>query len=344
MKQRKRSEIKEEDTWDLTYIFKDEDEFKKCFENTKEEIKEISSYKGKILKDSDTLLSYLEYDDDIERKLYKLYYYAHLSLDVDTTNTTSQEREGKVSNLLQEYSVLSSFVLPELLKGDYNTVKKYLDEDKNLEKYRFNLENVYRYQEHSLNEESEKMLSQLSKSFIADETFEALTDADITFPNIKVNGEEIELTESNYNSFIRSNNRDVRKDAFSKLLGTYENFKNTLAKTFSGNVELLTSMAKIKKFNSSIEASLYGDNIPVSVYNKLINYNFLFFAYTVSTTCSGNISYILYKNLFVLKFIFSCLVLVFIIYISLSYSSISLNFLIGCFNPNLFFCPLSFKE
>ena len=271
MKQRKRNEIKEEDTWDLTYIFKDENEFNKCLESTKEEIKKISSYKGRILENSNTLLSYLEYDDDIERKLYKLYYYAHLSLDVDTTNTTSQEREGKVSNLLQEYSILSSFVLPELLKGDYNTVKKYLDENKELEKYRFNLENVYRYQEHSLNEESEKMLSQLSKSFIADETFEALTDADITFPNIKVNGEEIEITESNYNSFIRSNNRSVRKDAFSKLLGTYGNFKNTLAKTFSGNVELLTSMAKIKKFNSSIEASLYADNIPVSVYNKLID-------------------------------------------------------------------------
>ena len=271
MKQKKRSEIDIKDTWDLTYIFKDEDEFNKVYKEASEEIKKVSTYKGKLLKDSNTLLEYLEYSDTMERKLYRLYYYAHLNFDVDTANTVSQEREGKVSNLLREYSILSSFVLPELLKGDYEKVKEFVKENKGLEKYSFNLEEIYRYQEHSLSEENEKLLSTISKSFIADETFEALTDADITFPNILVDGEEVELTESNYSTYIRSTNRDVRKDAFSKLLGTYGNYKNTLAKTFSGNVELLTSMARVKKFNSSIEASLYSDNIPVSVYNKLID-------------------------------------------------------------------------
>lgn len=271
MKQKKRSEIDIKDTWDLTYIFKNEDEFNKAYKEASEEIKKVSTYKGKLLQNSNTLLEYLEYSDTMERKLYRLYYYAHLNFDVDTTNTVSQEREGKVSNLLREYSILSSFVLPELLKGDYEKVKEFAKENKGLEKYRFNLEEIYRYQEHSLSEENEKLLSTISKAFIADETFEALTDADITFPNINVDGEEIELTESNYSTFIRSNNRNVRMDAFNKLLGTYGNYKNTLAKTFSGNVELLTSMAKVKKFASSIEASLYSDNIPVSVYNKLIN-------------------------------------------------------------------------
>ena len=271
MKQKRRDEINVTDTWDLTYIFKNEKEFNDALNDAKDKIKDVTKYKGKLLDSSDSLLSYLKFDDNMERSLYKLYYYAHLNLDVDTTNTTSQEREGKVTNLLQEYSVLSSFVLPELLKGDYDKVKKYLDENKELEKYRFNLENIYRYQNHSLSEEKEEMLSHLSKSFIADEVFEALTDADIAFPNILVDGKEVELTESNYNTFIRSYNRDVRKDAFTKLLSTYGNYKNTLAKTFSGNVELLTSMAKIKNFNSSIEASLYADNIPVSVYNKLID-------------------------------------------------------------------------
>ena len=270
MKQKLRSEIKEESTWDLTYIFKDEKEFNKAFKETKEEIKKVSSYKGKLLKDSKSLLSYLEYSDDIERKLYKLYYYTHLNLDTDTTNTTSQANEGKVAKLLQEYNVLSSFVLPELLKGDYNVVLKYIKENKGLERYSFNLEEIYRYQKHSLSEENEKMLSMLSKSFIADEAFEALTDADIEFPNITVDGEEVELTESNYNTFIRCPDRLVRKEAFTKLLTTYGKYKNTLAKTFSGNVDLLISMAKIKNFNSSIEASLFADNIPVSVYNRLI--------------------------------------------------------------------------
>ena len=95
MKQRVRSEIKKEDTWDLTYIFKDEKEFNKIFKETKEEIKKVSEFKGKILLNSNCLLSFLEYSDNTERKLYKLYYYAHLELDTDTTNTNSQAKEGK---------------------------------------------------------------------------------------------------------------------------------------------------------------------------------------------------------------------------------------------------------
>ena len=271
MKQKKRSEIDVLDTWDLTLIFKDNDEFEHTLAKVKKEMYKLGDFKGKILESSDTLLSFLELSDEIERMLYKLYYYAHLNLDVDTTNTFYQDMEGKITNLLQEESVLTSFVLPELLKGDYSVVLKYIDQNPKLEKYRFNLECVYRYQKHSLSEENEKLLSTISKSFIASDTFEALTDADMTFGNIIVNGEEVELTESNYGVFIRSRDRDVRKQAFERLLGTYSNYKNTLAKTFSGNVDLLTSMAKVKNFNSSLEASLYADNISVDVYNRLID-------------------------------------------------------------------------
>lgn len=271
MKQKTRSEIDVNDTWDLSLIFKNEEEFNKALSDTKEEISKIKNYEGRILESSNSLLSFLELTDDIERKLYKLYYYAHLNLDVDTTSTHYQEMEGKVTNLLQEESVLTSFVLPELLKGDFETVLKYISENKKLEKYRFNLECVYRYKGHSLSRESEKLLSMISKSFIASDTFEALTDADMTFGKIMVDGEEVELTESNYNSFIRSENRKVRMDAFNMLLSTYGNYKNTLAKTFSGNVDLLISMAKIKHFNSSLEASLYSDNIKPEVYNKLVD-------------------------------------------------------------------------
>ena len=290
MKQKKRSEIDVNDTWDLTYIFKNDNEFNKSLCECTKLINDVEKYKGKLLNSGSDLLSYLEFSDNIERKLYKLYYYAHLSLDVDTTNTKYQEMEGKVSNLLQKYSILSSYVLPELLRGDYDDVLKYINENKKLDKYRFNLECIYRYKNHSLNEESEKIISNLSKSFIASDTFEALTDADITFPNIKVDGKSIELTESNYNSFIRSDNRFVRRSAFNKLLGTYGNYKNTLAKTFSGNVDLLISMAKIKNFNSSLEASLYSDNIKPEVYNKLIdivnnNLNVLYKYYELKRKC-----------------------------------------------------------
>ena len=166
-KQKNRSEIKKEDTWDLTYIFKTDEEFQKCLLEVEENIKDISSYEGKLLKDDKTLFSFLDLSDTLERKLYQLYYYAHLNLDVDTTNTKSQEMEGKVTNLLQKYSVLTSFVIPELLEGDYELVLEYIKNNSNLEKYRFNLESIYRYKNHSLSKEKEELLSHLSKRYIS---------------------------------------------------------------------------------------------------------------------------------------------------------------------------------
>lgn len=271
-KQRERKDIKLEDTWDLTLIFKSDEEFYNELKNVESNLSVITKYQGHILDNSNNLLSFLKQSDIDERKLYKLYYYAHLKLDQDTSNTTYQEMEGKITNLLQQYGVITSFIMPELMQGDYNKVLAYIKENKELETYRFNLENIYRYQSHSLNHDEELLLSKLSKSLeTAEKTFESLTDADMKFPDIVVDGKNLELTESNYSTYLDDPNREIRKQAFNNLLGTYGEFKNTLASTFSGNVELLTSMAKINKFNSSLEASLYPDNIDVSVYNNLID-------------------------------------------------------------------------
>ena len=188
-KQRERKDIKIEDTWDLTLIFKTDEDFYKELKEVESNISIITKYQGHILDNSNNLLSFLKQSDLDERKLYKLYYYAQLKLDQDTSNTTYQEMEGKITNLLQQYSVLTSFIMPELMQGDYNKVLEYIKENKELEIYRFNLESIYRYQAHSLNHDEELLLSKLSKSLdVAEKTFESLTDADMKFPDIKVDG------------------------------------------------------------------------------------------------------------------------------------------------------------
>ena len=145
-KQKERKDINVNDTWDLTLIFKTDEDFYKELDKVTKEINDITKYQDHILDNSNSLLAFLKQSDDDERKLYKLYYYAHLKLDQDTANTTYQEMEGKISNLIQKYSVLTSFVMPELMKGDYNKVLEYINENKELEVYRFNLECIYRYQ------------------------------------------------------------------------------------------------------------------------------------------------------------------------------------------------------
>ena len=271
MKQRVRSEIEEKDTWDLTPIYKNDEEFWKKFQEFEKEKENILNYKGRILENAKTLLEFLELSDNLERKLYRLYYYAHLSYDVDTINSKNLERVEKVSQLMTKYSNISSFIGPEMLKGNYNQVLKYIEEEKELEKYKFNLADLYRYKKHTLSEKEEKILSMLGISLSAPSSiYETLTDSDLTFGNIVVDGKKQEFTESNYSTFIESNDRNIRKKAFTLLFKTYSKYSHTFADTFRYNIESHTKVSKLKKYNSCMESSLYNDNINVSVYNNLI--------------------------------------------------------------------------
>lgn len=271
-KQRTRDEIEEKYKWDLTTIYKSDEEFNKELKNVKEELEKVTNYKGNIVNSSKNLYTYLTESDALERRLYKLYYYAHLNFDSETTNPKIQELQGSVDNLLQTYGELTSFVTPELLSVEYDKIKEYYNEEPRLLEYEFNLECIYRYKSHTLDEKSEKILSTFSKVLGSPEDcYDALTDSDMTFGNITIDGKETELTESNYSKYIKNTDKNVRKEAFTRLFSKYGEFKNTITKTFKGNIDALVAEAKIRNYNSSIEASLYSDNIDVSVYNNLID-------------------------------------------------------------------------
>ena len=271
MKQKKRSEIKEEDTWDLSVLYKNTEAFKEEYKKLKDDIKEIEKYKGKLLESADTLLNFLKLEDTLERRLYKLYYYAHLNFDVDTTSAKSLELTAEISQLITIYSTLTSFVDPELLKAEYAKILNFYNEKPELLTYRFNLENLYRYKKHTLRENEEKILSTLSEALNAsDEIYESLTDSDLTFGNIVVDGKRIEFTESNYSTFIESNDRKVRQKAFNILFKNYQKYIHTIANTFRFHVETASKLAKLKHYESSLTASLFQENIDIKVYENLI--------------------------------------------------------------------------
>ena len=271
MKQKKRSEINEKDTWDLSVLYKNVEAFKEEYKKLKDDIKEIEKYKGKLLESADTLLNFLKLEDTLERRLYKLYYYAHLNFDVDTTNAKSLELTAEISQLITIYSTLTSFVDPELLKAEYAKILRFYEEKPELLTYRFNLENLYRYKKHTLKENEEKILSTLSEALNAsDEIYESLTDSDLTFGNIIVDGKRVEFTESNYSTFIESNDRKVRQKAFNILFKNYQKYIHTIANTFRFHVETASKLAKLKHYESSLAASLFQENIDIKVYENLI--------------------------------------------------------------------------
>ena len=271
--QHKREEIEEKYTWDLSYIYKKDSDWQNDFNKVSKEIKQISNFKGILVSNAKNLLDYLNLSCLLERKLYKLYYYANLKHDQDTTNSKYQEMLGKIKNLINKYEELDAYSNPELMRVDYSLIKDFYKQEPKLKEYEFILENIYRFKKHILDDDTEKLLSSLSKVFDKSaETFEMLTDADMKFGMITdEKGHEVELTESNYRVFLQSKDRNIRKKAFEQLLGKYSEFKNTISSTFAGNVDMLTTLAKLKHYRSSLEASLFSDNVSPKVYNNLID-------------------------------------------------------------------------
>ena len=270
--QKTRDEIETKYTWDLTLIYKTDKDFEKDYEKVSKEINDITKYQGILVKSASNLLSYLKLSNELERKLYKLYYYANLKNDQDTTNTKYQAMLGKVKNLLTKFEELDAYAEPELMSIDYSLIEKYYEEEKELKEYEFVLNNLFRFKKHILSKEVEEVLSSLSNSLNnSSETYELLTDSDMKFGKIlDENNEEVELTESNYSVFLHSKDRRIRKEAFNKILTTYGEYKNTISSTFAGNVDTLTTLAKLKKYDSSLEAALFSDNVDKEVYNNLI--------------------------------------------------------------------------
>lgn len=267
-----RCEIEDEYKWDLTKIYKDEKEWQKDFDDVKEEILKVTSYKDSFLSNGKRLYEYLKYDEEVSRKLEKIYYYAHLNYDADTLDEKYKVMKNKVSDLFTKYNELSSFVVPEILKLDEEKLNTFYKDEEKLEDYRFSIENIYRFKNHTLDEEKEKMLSNLSKCLSnPEETYEALTDSDFEYDYITdEKGNKVKFNESNYSLFIKSKDRDVRKKAFEMLHNKYKKYIRTITSTYKGEVENNVVLAKIRNYDSAISASLFSDNVSIDIYDNLI--------------------------------------------------------------------------
>lgn len=268
----KRSEYSNKLKWNVLDLYKNEEEFKKDFKDLENRLNDFEKYKNHIMDNANTLYEILNLDTEFSKKIEQVYIYSHIQNDQDTTDVKYQTMYKKSFRLYEEYNEKTSFIVPEILKSDYELVEKYLDSFKSLREYERVLKEIFKMKNHILDEKSEELISRFSSILgFSDEAFSYLTDADMKFGNIKnEEGKLEELNEKSYRKFIESSNRKVRRDAFLKLLNTYGNFKNTYASILSNEVSKNNKMANIRGFNSAIEASLFKNDIPVNVYKNLI--------------------------------------------------------------------------
>lgn len=272
--EKKRSEIKIEDQWDLSTIYSDEELWEEDYKKVKQEIDSFSKkYEEHFMDNASTFLETIEADLQMDRVIEKLYMYAHLKHDEDTTNSKYQTLVGRMEQLSQEYRKVIAFIIPTILKYEYSVIEQFYEDEPRLKEYTYYLKDIYRFKEHTLDKEKTEMMALMSKVFgNAEGIYESLTYSDMKFGTfLDENGEKIELSDHNYGKYIESSDRRVRKDVFTLMYQAYAGLKNTISSTLRGDVNTNIALSRVYHYPSAIEQSLFGDEVDLSVYQNLID-------------------------------------------------------------------------
>ena len=269
--EKKRSEILDKYKWDLSCLFKSIYEYKDSYDQVLKLVDEIVKFKGQIM--TDKLYDFYKKYEEMDRLSDKVFMYARLICDSDTTDSFGQKMKLEVEKLGEIISNKLSFISSEMLSIDYKDVLKLIEKDSRLEKYRFDLEKTFRYKDHTLSEQEEAIITKACNAFgTGDDAFYNIDNSDINLGKIKdEDGNLVELTNSNYGKYMNSIDRNVRIDAFTHMYEYFKGLKNTLAACLKGNIKENFFMSDAKKFESPLHMSLYSDNIDISVYKNLIN-------------------------------------------------------------------------
>lgn len=269
---KKRDDMPQEFQWDLESIFPTVEDWKHEYSEVSERMTESLRYKGHLSESAKTLLSALEEMCRMEERLDRLQVYASHRHDENTADPQFQELKEKILSLYTEYGTLTSYMEPEILKSDAGRVETFLETEEGLKPYRHYLDNILRKKDHTLSNEEEEILSQMSDvNRNASKIYAMFLNADMKHPTIRdENGNDVRLTSGNFNPMLESADRRVRKDTFEAYYSTFRSYKNTLATALAGEVKKNVTMAKVRKFTSARAASLFRNNIPEAVYDRLI--------------------------------------------------------------------------
>lgn len=268
----KRSEVEEKYKWRIEDLYANDDAWQSEYDKMKELLEKASEYEGRLGKSSDILAGFLQLQDEIDGYMERIYVYANQKYHEDTNNSVYQGLSSKASSLSSNVSAAMAFAVPEILEIPDQTLADFVRENDKLKDYEIYLQNVLRVKPHILSKEMEELLADAGE--VAEgpsNIFSMFNNADIKFPEIKNEaGEKVQITHGRYVSFLESSNRRVRKDAFEGVYHTYGAFKNTLASTFYANLKQEAFYAKARKYNSNMEMELDGTDVPVQVYENLI--------------------------------------------------------------------------
>ncbi|WP_044640407.1 oligoendopeptidase F [Risungbinella massiliensis] len=268
-----RSEVDPNFTWRLEEIFATDEDWEQEYQAVKQQLPQLENYRGKLGASSGDLLAALSFRDELSSRLGKLYVYARMRYDQDTTNAHYQAYNDRVSSLHTEASSYFSFYRPEILAIPEEKLKRFLEENQELRLYELMLKELTRFRPHVLSDKEEALLAQASEVLNASsKTYSLLNNADLEFPSVvNEHGEKVEITHGRFITLMESKDRRVRQEAFAKVYDTYGKVLNTMASTLSATVKEHNFSAKVRHYDTARQAALFSNNIPESVYDQLID-------------------------------------------------------------------------
>lgn len=269
----KRNEVPEEFTWNLCDLYETDEAWLAALDEAGSIVPKLAEFKGHLMQDAKTLLSYFKFNDECDLTLTALANYAMRKNDQDTTNPTYQDYKSRFMNLYVAIASADSFATPEIIAADDETINRFYEEEPDLKLYKVAIDRVRLQKEHILSEKEEAILAAASQiSSTPEEVYSTFESADLKFPSIKDSeGNELPLTNGTYISYMQSPDRELRKFAFTTLYNTYEQYKNTVSSLYFGEVKQRMFSAKARKYSSTLEAALSANEVPTSVYHNLIN-------------------------------------------------------------------------
>jgi len=266
-----RAEIPDSDKWDLTQLFVDLGKWHEGFARIEQTYPRVKEWKSKLGQSAKDLADCLEFEKSIDLKLERLYHFASLQLAEDGANTEYLARIGQLQNLMTRIGEVSAFVVPEIQAIDDPTFATFI-EDPTLAAWRIKLRKIRRLKPHVLSEPEERLLALGAVALSGyDETFSQLTDVDMKFGVLAgADGREKPLTQSSFGSFLVKRDADLRKRAFHQFYNEFQDHQYTLASSLAYSVKADVFRARARNYPSALEAALFGDDVPMSVYDGLI--------------------------------------------------------------------------
>ncbi len=260
------------DTWDLTTIFKNDEAFEEALKEVEGYLGKEEQFKGHLADSADKLCDALALEDEIGTKLEKVYVYAHLKQDQDTSNDKYTGFESRAHQLIIKISSAWSFLVPEILQIDEDKLQSFIETNDNLKRYEFDLKLINEKRPHILDAEQERLLTEAQDALSTpSNVYGMFSNADLEFEDaVDKDGEKHPLTQGTFIKYLESDDRELRQSAYNNLYKAYGAYNNTLGSTLAGEVKKNVFNARTHNYKTARERALSNNHIPEEVYDNLV--------------------------------------------------------------------------